>query len=150
MPRGTSLTGGAGRAGRGAHVPETPKPQRKGACRRVGRERGWVEGGRYGAWVWLSKDRVPLAEAPQVGSRLGLRSEPSFQLLSCAHGDAEPGNFCLRTLAFSSLQYTHRCGLLGYSDNRGTALQQSVSFQVVLLTQVPKSRALLCWYLASV
>lgn len=66
--------GGAGRAGRGAHVPETPKPQRKGACRRVGRERGWVEGGRYGAWVWLSKDRVPLAEAPQVGSRLGLRS----------------------------------------------------------------------------
>lgn len=55
-------------------MPETLKPQRKEAGRRVGRERGWAEGERYGAWVWLSKDRVLLAEAPQVGSRLGLRS----------------------------------------------------------------------------
>ena len=55
---------------RNPQAPEEGSLQRKG----MGRERGWAEGERYGAWVWLSKDRVPLAEAPQVGSRLGLRS----------------------------------------------------------------------------
>lgn len=34
----------AGRAGREAHKPESPSPQQKAVCRRVGRERGWEEG----------------------------------------------------------------------------------------------------------